>query len=257
MAMTEHYAVLMDLPLVNDPRAAKVGRYKLRFEREMPSRFGVIPRYGRGEDIRWFEADPCYIYHSINAWEDGDEVVMDTCRVVKPEPRSDRDGPLAQMLTYLRLDAHVHRYRFNLVTGATREEVVDDDNAEFPSIHQGMLGQRTRYAYTMHISPEKTLLFDGLTKYDLQAGGKETYWFGDGRWGSEAPFAPRAGATDEDDGYLVSYVYDEREGRSEVAVLDARDVTAGPLCTIKLPVRVPIGFHATWIGGERLPGASA
>jgi carotenoid cleavage dioxygenase len=262
MAITERHSILMDLPLVNDPRAARVGRFKLFFDAGMPSRFGVIPRYGTAGDVRWFEAKPCFIYHSVNAWEEGDEIVMDVCRVCKPEPRTDLEGPLAQMLAYLRLDAHLHRYRFDLRTGATREESLDDENSEFPSINNGLLGRRTRFAYNMHISPEKTLLFDGLTKYDLAGGRSDTYWFGDGRWGSEAPFAPRAGTLGsaeaaEDDGYLVSYVYDEREGRSEVAVLDARDVTAGPVCTIKLPVRVPIGFHATWVPGERLPGGSA
>ena len=54
-----------------------------------------------------------------------------------------------------------------------------------------------------------------------------------------------------------SRTYDEREQRSDVEILDARDVTAGPLCTIRLPVRVPLGFHATWVPGERLPGGSA
>ena len=75
--------------------------------------------------------------------------------------------------------------------------------------------------------------------------------------GIEAPSRRDPGATEEDDGYLVSYVYDEREGRSEVEVLDARDVSAGALCRIKLPARVPIGFHATWVPGEKLPGGSA
>jgi carotenoid cleavage dioxygenase-like enzyme len=161
------------------------------------------------------------------------------------------------MLSYLRLDAHLHRYRFDLRTGATREEVVDDDNSEFPSINLGMVGHRTRFAYGMHISPEKTLLFDGLMKYDVDDGSSETHWFGDGRWGSEAPFAPRPGSTVEDEGYLISYVYDEREGRSDVEVLDAQDVAGGALCRIKLPVRVPLGFHATWVPGERLPRGSA
>ena len=118
-----------------------------------------------------------------------------------------------------------------------------------------MVGQKTSYAYTMHISPEKTLLFDGLMKYDVDQAASETYWYGDGRWGSEAPFAPRPGSTDEDDGYLLSYVYDERENRSDVEVLDARDVTAGPLCTIRLPVRVPLGFHATGCPASGCPAA--
>src|SRR4051812_25277794 len=251
MAITEHPAGLMDLPLLNDPRAAAVGRFKLSFERDMPSRFGVLPRYG-GEP-RWFEADPYFIYHVVNAWEEGDEIVMDVCRVKRPEPRSDLDGPLAQMLTYLRLDACMHRYRFDLRSGACREEQRDDENAEFPSMHQGLVGAPSRWAYAMHISPETTLLFDGLVKYDLHSGATETHWFGDGRWGSEAPFAPRPGATEEDDGWLVSYVYDEAAGRSEVCVLDARDVAGGPVARVKLPVRVPIGFHATWVPGEQLP----
>jgi carotenoid cleavage dioxygenase-like enzyme len=257
MAITENHAILMDLPLYNDREAARAGRFKLFFDRDVPSRFGVIPRYGGPEDIRWFEADPCFIYHSVNAYEHDGEVVLEACRVKQPEPRSDLEGPLAQVLSYLRLDAHVHRYRFDLSTGRAREEVVDDDNSEFPSVNLGTVGRRARYAYNMHISLEKSLLFDGLVKYDVESGGSETYWFGDGRWGSEAPFAPRPGAVAEDDGYLLSYVYDEREGRSDVEVLDAQAVASGPLCTIRLPVRVPLGFHATWVPGERLPGGSA
>jgi carotenoid cleavage dioxygenase len=257
MAITENHAILMDLPLYADPAAARAGRLKLFFDREMPSRFGVIPRYGSPEQLRWFEADPCFIYHSVNAWEDGDEIVLDVCRTKHTELDSEAEGPLGQLLRYLRLDAYMHRYRFDMRTGATREEVMDDANSEFPSIHQGRVGQKTSYAYNMHISPEKTLLFDGLMKYEVDSGSSETYWFGDGRWGSEAPFAPRPGSVDEDDGYLVSYVYDEAEQRSDVEILDARDITAGPIATVRLPVRVPIGFHATWIPGERLPGGSA
>jgi carotenoid cleavage dioxygenase-like enzyme len=257
MAITERYSILMDLPLVNDPGAARAGRFKLFFDRDMPSRFGVIPRHGRSQDVRWFEAEPCFIYHTVNAREEGDEIVLDVCRVNRPEPRSDLDGPLAQMLSYLRLDAHLHRYRFDLRTGATREEMLDDANSEFPSINQTVVGRPSRFAYNMHISPESTLLFDGLMKYDTSTGAAQTHWFGEGRWGSEAPFAPRPDARAEDDGYVVSYVYDEREGCSEVEVLDASDVTAGPVCRVKLPLRVPIGFHATWVPGERLPGGSA
>jgi carotenoid cleavage dioxygenase-like enzyme len=257
MAITEHYSILMDLPLVNDPAAARAGRFKLFFDREMPSRFAVLPRHGSAGDVRWFEADPCFIYHTVNAREEGDEIVLDVCRVKQPEPRTDLDGPLAQMLSYLRLDAHLHRYRFDLRTGRTTEQMIDDENSEFPSINQALVGRPSRFAYNMHISPESTLLFDGLMKYDTDTGAAETHWFGDGRWGSEAPFAPRPDARAEDDGYLVSYVYDEREGRSEVEVLDAADVTAGPVCRVRLPARVPIGFHATWVPGERLPGGSA
>jgi carotenoid cleavage dioxygenase len=255
MAATENYSILMDLPLVNDREALRQGRHKIVFDSDLPARYGVIPRHGSADEIRWFEADPCYVYHSINAWEEGDEIVLDLCRVTKPEPREEAVGPLAKMLSYLRLDAHLYRYRFNVVTGVTTEGYIDDDNTEFPTMDTTRLGVPTRYAYNMRISPEPTLLFDGIVKYDTTTGATDRHWFGPGRWGSEAPFAPRSNAIDrdEDDGYIVSFVQDETAGRSEVVVLDAKDIAAGPVARVLLPGRVPIGFHAVWVRNDQLP----
>jgi carotenoid cleavage dioxygenase len=253
MAITANHSILMDLPLVADPVAAKQGRHKIMFDNTMPARFGVIPRHGAGREVRWFEADPCYVYHSVNAWEEGEEVVLDLCRVTKPAPRGDAVGSLAKMLSYLRLDAHLYRYRFNLRTGATAESYLDDDNTEFPTMDTRRLGRPTRYAYNMRISAEPTLLFDGIVKYDTTTGATDRHWFGERRWGAEAPFAPRPGGTAEDDGWLVSFVHDEIAGRSEVVILDASDLAAGPVARVLLPARVPIGFHATWVRGDQLP----
>lgn len=253
MAATERHSILMDLPLVNDPEAARKGRHKIAFRSDLPARFGVIPRHGGGEQIRWFEAESCYIYHSINAWEEGEEIILDVCRVSKPAPRADAVGPLAKMLSYLRLDAHLYRYRFNLRTGATKEAALDDDNTEFPTMNLGRLGQHSRFAYAMRISPEPTLLFDGIVKYDTETGKQDRHWFGARRWGSEAPFAPRPDTGIEDDGYVVSFVHDEETDRSEVVVLDAADLAAGPVARVLLPARVPLGFHATWVRGDQLP----
>lgn len=252
MAITDNYAILMDLPLVQDMEAARAGRHKLTFDRNLPARFGVLPRYGTGDQIRWFEASSCYIYHVVNAWEEGEEIVMDVCRVQRPQPRADAHTPLAKMLSYLRLDAQLHRYRFDLRTGACTEGQLDDGNIEFPSIDTRQVGQRNRYSYNVHISPESTLLFDGLVRYDNLTDTKTEHFFGPGRWGSEAPFAPRDGASGADDGYLVTFVQDEREGRSELDIFDAADLAAGPVARVLLPQRVPLGFHATWIRADQL-----
>lgn len=254
MAITEDYAILMDLPLLQDAEAARQGRHKLVFERSLPSRFGVIPRRGHGSQIRWFEASPCYIYHVVNAWQAGDEILLDVCRVKRPEPNPERTGRLSAMLQYLRLDAQLWRYRFNLVTGATSEGPCDDDNTEFPSIDARMVGKANRYAYNVHISPEETLRFDGLIRYDLLTGQRQEHRFGPGRWGSEAPFAPRSADSAEDDGYVVTFVQDEGAGRSEVAIFDAADIAGGPVGRVLLPQRVPLGFHACWIPAEQLAG---
>src|SRR3569833_857675 len=253
MAITEHHAVLMDLPLVQDLEAAKQARHKLRFDRSMPSRFGVLPRNKNGSQIKWFDASPCYIYHVVNAWEEGEEVILDVCRVRQPAPRADAHTPLAKMLSYLRHDAQLHRYRFNLRTGACHEAALDDANTEFPTVDSRRVGRGNRYSYAVHISPESTLKIDGLVRYDNLAGSKTEYRFGPGRWGSEAPFAPRDGvAADSADGYLVTFVQDEREGRSELDIFDAADLAAGPVARVLLPQRVPLGFHATWVRADQL-----
>ncbi|MGH2829541.1 MAG: carotenoid oxygenase family protein [Actinomycetota bacterium] len=252
MAITQNYAILMDLPLVNDPQAMREGRHKIVFDRGTPARFGVIGRHGRGDQIRWFEASPCYVYHSVNAWEEGDEVVLDVCRVTRPAPPGEALGPLARMLAYLRLDAQLYRYRFDMRTGATREEYLDDEDVEFPTMNLGLLGKPSRYAYTMRISPNPTFMFDGIVKYDMGKQSSERYPFGEARWGSEAPFAPRPNAVAEDDGYLVSFVHDENTGRSEVVILDAANIAAGPVGRVLLPVRVPLGFHALWVREDQL-----
>jgi carotenoid cleavage dioxygenase len=252
MAITHNHAILMDLPLYQDLDAARQGRYKLTFNRELPSRFGVIPRRGQAHEIRWFEARPCYIYHVVNAWEDGDEIVMDVCRVSRPAPAGN-GSPLARMISYLKLDARMYRYRFNLRTGQTSEGYLDaDHNTEFPSIDARATGHPTRYAYNASLADAETNLFNGVVRYDNLTGAKETYFYGPGIYGSETPFAPRDGSAAEDDGYLVTFVTDERENRSEVQILHAARISEGPVARVLLPQRVPLGFHATWVRSEQL-----
>lgn len=253
MAITLNYSILHDLPLMADPEAAKAGRHKILFDRETPARFGIIPRYGASDTIRWFEAKPCYIYHTINAWEEGDEVIMDCCRVRRPAPPKTAVSRLEKMLSYLRLDARIYRYRFNLRTGQTTEYELDDVNTEFPTINTAVLGQKSRYAYNVSLTNDKTLLFDGIVKYDTEKDSSERFSFGNGRYGSEAPFAARPNPTSEDDGYLLSFIYDEREDRSELLILDAQNITDGPVARVIIPQRIPYGFHACWVPGERLP----
>ena len=250
MAFTPRYSLLMDLPLFWDPELLARGIHKVSYFPHLPSRFAIVPRYGKAGEVRWFETSPCYIYHVVNAWEEGEDIVMDACRVVGPEPKSTRgEGELARMRAFLRLEAELYRWRFNLATGAAREERLDDQRTEWPTIHRGKMGRRTRYAYSSLVPH-----FEGLVKYDLERKTSERYLFGPGRAANACPFAPRVGACDEDDGYLVAFVSDADGGdRGEVVILSAKDIAAGPIGRVKIPQRVPVGFHALWIPGEQLP----
>ena len=249
IGMTPNYSVLHDFPVfVNEELFRKTGKRVPLFHREVPTRYGVIPRFGAGTDVRWFEFEPCYMLHVVNTWEEGDWVVMVGCRTADPSLKPDPlDGNIAAMLSFLKLQANLYCWRMNLRTGETREGALDDLNAEFPKIAASGIGVKNRFSYHQYIPIEIPATFEALVKYDIQTGASERYEYGDGVFGSEAPFAPRAGAVDEDDGYLVTITTDRHDWKSYCIVLDAKDIARGPLAKIELPTRVPAGFHATWI----------
>ncbi len=248
LAITQNHTILLDLPLGWDPQAMRKGKRKIAFDDTTPSRFGIMPRDSDGTDVRWFECPPCYIYHTINAWEEGDEVVLIACRVDNPMPTGDWAGEVPR-LYFLQLQPFLHKWRFNLVTGDVKEERLDDRPSEFPRMNDDLLGVPTRYSYNPRIASEPQLMFDGVIKYDTQSGTSEAYDYGAHRFGGEVVFAPRDTGESEDDGWLMTFVHDRRAGRSDFVVLDARDVSAGPVATVELPVRVPPGFHACWVPG--------
>jgi len=95
-------------------------------------------------------------------------------------------------------------------------------------------------------------LFDGIIKYDFNNGKSQTHEYGKGRYGGEAVFVPRPHGKAEDDGWLLSYVYDTTEDSSELVVVNAQDVNSQPVARVLIPQRVPYGFHGTWVSQEQL-----
>ncbi len=256
MAFTENYSILIDLPLFWDEELLKSGRHAARFHPSIPTRFAILPRYGSPTEIRWFDAAPTYVLHWMNAWEEGSEIIVDGYFQENPQPEPLKEAPPAyrQMLAYL--DQHsmrpkLHRWRFNLKSGETVEERLDDRILEFGSYNQLYSGKRSRYLYSTTAKPG-WFLFTGVVKHDFKTGDSTSVEFGEERYGSEAPFAPRLGAKDEDDGYIVSFVTDMKANRSECIVLDAKDIAAGPVCRVMLPHRISSGTHATWASHEEI-----
>ncbi|WP_417469070.1 carotenoid oxygenase family protein [Maricaulis sp.] len=263
MAFSKNYSIFADLPLFWDPAALANGRHATRFHRDMPTRFAIVPRYGSPDQIKWFEADPTYVLHWMNAWEEGDEVILDgyfqeqpvpdALEVNHPDPRM---GHLMAFVDENSFKPKLHRWRFNMKTGACTEGHLDDRILEFGSFNQEHAGTKARYAYSTTTKPG-WFLFTGAVKHDYETGQSQSLSFGEGRFGSEAPFAPRVGAVDEDDGYLVSFITDMNEDRSECVLVDCKNFEAGPVCRIILPHRISSGTHATWADGPRLRAAQA
>ena len=258
MTFSENWSILNDLPVFWDAELLKRDIHATRLHAGVPSRFALVPRHG-GEP-RWFEAAPTYVLHFLNAYEHGDEVIVDGYFQENPTP-----GPIENADGYGHLMAFVdehsflprlHRWRFNLADGTTREERLDDRTLEFGTINQKFAGHPYRYAYSTTTKPG-WFLFTGFVKHDLVTGESWSVKLAEGRYASESPFAPRIGATDEDDGYLVSFVIDENRGTSECILIDCKNFEAGPVCRIALPHKISSGTHAHWTDRAVLRSSTA
>ncbi|MFZ1028299.1 MAG: carotenoid oxygenase family protein [Limnoraphis robusta] len=244
-AITENYTIFMDLPLTFRPERMQRGEPPMMFERETPSRFGIVPRHGDNSQVKWFECPSCFIFHTLNAYEQGDEVVLIACRmeattVLSMTSEENADIPL------------LYRWRFNLKTGEVKQEQLGDTPAEFPVINNQFTGRQNRYGYAGKIAPVEVPLFEGINKYDFENNSCEVHLFGEGRFGGEAVFAARSDDSTEDAGWLVTFVYDENEQQSELVIVDAQNITAEPVARVIIPQRVPYGFHGTWVSQEQL-----
>jgi carotenoid cleavage dioxygenase len=257
MAFTENYAILNDCPLFWEPELLAKGAYASRFHPELPLRIGVLPRRGAGSEIRWFEADPTYVLHWVNAYEEGDEIVLDGFFQQNPEPADTGDGGYYQrMFRFLALDrmgSRLHRWRLNLVTGGVREERLTDTITEFGVLDNSRAGLDYRYAYAA-TGVEGWFLFDGYVRHDVRTGAEERVSLPEGVYGSEPALAPRTGSTGADDGYLVTLITDMNEDRSECLIFDAARLSDGPVARVALPERISSGTHATWAAGGSIPG---
>ena len=261
MAVTEHYSILHDLPLFHEEEALKLGRHKVAFYPDVPTRFGVMPRLGASDSIRWFDFTPCFVYHVVNSWEDGDWVVMVGCRYM---PALDAQGQIdpvrtARDVAELVMHARLWVWRMNMATGATKEHVLDPDrNVEFPTFNSRLTGRRTRFGYLVDHSEKKTLQWYGIRKYDLDTGESLGSWSDDPQnsWYSEPWFAAADNPQSEDHGYIISFQWNEALSRETLDIFDARDLSAGPVAQVQIPHRIPLGFHACWMAADRMKAAA-
>lgn len=263
-AITENYSIFMDLPLLFRPKEmVKNGEFIYKFDPTKKARFGILQRYEKDEkNIRWFELPNCFIFHNANAWEEGDEVILITCRLENPDLDKVNGHQNEKLENF---GNELYEMRFNMKTGAASQKQLSVSAVDFPRINESYTGRKQRYVYcTMLDSIAKVT---GIIKFDLHAepesgkkqlevGGNVTgiYDLGPGRYGSEAVFVPKKPGVsgEEDDGYLIFFVHDENTGKSEVNVIDAKTMSPDPVAVVELPNRVPYGFHAFFVNEEQL-----
>jgi carotenoid cleavage dioxygenase len=210
-----------------------------------PARIGVMPREGNNADVRWFDIEPCYVYHPLNAYSvtrDGAEIlILDVVRYARMFDR-DRRGPGETPPT-------LDRWTVNLATGAVAMECRDDRSQEFPRINETLLGRRHRYGYTVGIDggfvdQGASPMSSSLYKHDYETGSARTAPLDPDLLIGEMSFIPNPAANAEDDGILMGYGYHRGQDEGQLVLLDAQ--TLESVATVHLPQRVPMGFHGNW-----------
>jgi len=238
IAFTEKYVLVFDLPTVFNLEAAMSGAsLPYYWDNNYDARIGLLPREGNAEDVQWISIDPCYIFHPMNAYDDGDTVVLDAARHARMFDR-ERRGPSEGPPT-------LDRWRLNTTTGKSTHQRIDDRPQEFPRINENLISQSYRFGYTAgigHHFAQDTLIKVDLHNNTTQARN-DTSRYGYG----EPVFIPRQGSTSEDDGYVMALRLDTETQTSDLAVFDAQAFTDDPIAVVSLPVRVPNGFHGNWI----------
>ncbi len=218
-----------------------------------PARIGVMPREGGNADVRWFEIEPCYVYHPLNAYSEmrggpqtsSEVLVLDVVRYSRMFDR-DRRGPGDTPPT-------LDRWTVNLATGAVATETRDDRSQEFPRINESRLGAEHRFGYTVgfdYVGDGATDLPTGLYKHDYATGSVQVAALDPDLVVGEMCFVPNPSASPatqaEDDGVLMGYGYHRGRQEGQLLILDAQALE--PMATVHLPQRVPIGFHGNWAG---------
>mmetsp|Transcript_37219 Transcript_37219/g.46554 ORF Transcript_37219/g.46554 Transcript_37219/m.46554 type:complete len:294 (-) Transcript_37219:223-1104(-) len=264
----KNFSILSDLAVQFDEKVLAKGGFKNVTCRK-PCHFVIIPRYGKTEDIRFFEVKKTFVLHFLNAYESVDPhnghaiITLDGYRQCaydgpmerKPDMSWQNEVPEKYHKIFPTLGGldvlvcKLWRWKFDLTTGKTCWEGPLDDKvdrcAEFGVINQAVAGCPHRFAYSCTLKPGWFLL-TGFVKHDVVDGTSSSYEFGSNRFCSEPAFAPRNNPKSEDDGYLVTFVTDMNNKTSEFVMIDARDVEAGPVCRLKLPHRISSGTHACW-----------
>ncbi len=243
-AITARYIVVMDLPLTLSMRTVLAGHgFPYRWNEKHPARIGLLPRDGEAEDIRWFPLDPCFVFHTANAYDlpDG-RVVLDVVaydRMFAGDNLAPDEQPRG-----------LERWTIDPKTGTVEQRAIDLAPQELPTIDERRTGLPYRYAYALGLPAEPTETLVGeapLIKHDLDRGTRQLHAFGPGRIAGEFIFVPRSSSANEDDGWLMGFVIDADGQSTALEMLDARHVEAAPIASIRIPHRVPPGIHGAWL----------
>jgi carotenoid cleavage dioxygenase-like enzyme len=235
MALTERFLVLVLAPLYFDLRAAMSGGSLLSWRPEDGTRIALVPR--SGGPVVWSHTDTFWCWHAANAFDDG-QVVLDYVEWTQP-------GGLVPG----RAEGALARATIDPRTGEVGRELLDRGTMELPRIDDRLIGGRHERIALVGVTGRRRLVggdHDALNFFDTRSGERVQWDAGDLAVG-EPVFAPRPGTLDVDQGWWVTFATNRGNGESWFLVLSAAEPGRGPVARVRIPTRVPLGLHGSWL----------
>ena len=246
--VTERHVLFPILPLTGSLERAMRGAPPFAWEPDLGAHVGILPRGAPAGAIRWFRASSRYVFHVMNAWEDGARIHADVAQYEQAPLFPFADG---RMPDPARSQARLCRWTFDLDgnSDAFASTYIDDLVSEFPRLDQRYAGLPYRHGYyACHRGSGSDL--NAIAHIDHATGRRALHVLPDGDATSEPVFVPRAPDAAEGDGFLLAVIWREAEKRSDLVVLDAGAVDRAPLATAQLSHRVPFGFHGNFVAAN-------
>ena len=246
--VTDEHILFPIMPLTGSMERAMTGAPVYAWEPDKGVHIGIMPRNGTPADMKWFEGDPSFMFHPMNAYTDGNKIVGEVCEFEEaplfPLPDGTPGDPSKAV-------PRLTRWTFDLAdnTNSYKTERLNDIACEFPRLDERFTGRKYRYGYmACDTNPEwKVGGFNGIARYDHETDKLEVYDVGDGCATNEPVFVPKSANSPEGEGFLLANIYDANRKATHLVILDAENVSAGPLAKAYLDHRVPFGFHGNWM----------
>ncbi|XP_073155495.1 9-cis-epoxycarotenoid dioxygenase NCED2, chloroplastic-like [Henckelia pumila] len=248
-AITENFVVIPDQQVVFKLQEMIKGGSPVIYDRNKISRFGILSKNARNaDDMTWIECPETFCFHLWNAWEEPETdeiVVIGSCMTPPDSIFNECDQNLKSVLSEIRLNLKTGESKKRPIINSSEEQI----NLEAGMVNRNRLGRKTRHAYLAIAEPWPKV--SGFAKVDLFTGKVEKFIYGECKYGGEPFFVPNETKSErEDDGYILTFVHDENAWESELQIINA--MTLKLEGCVKLPSRVPYGFHGTFVSCKDL-----
>jgi carotenoid cleavage dioxygenase len=247
--ITDEWVVFPFFPLITDETVIKQGGPYYQWCPNQEVHVALVPRYGKAEDIRWFRGPAASAGHMLNAVREGSKIHLDLCLYEGncfpffPTPEGENVPGVPPFLTRMTFDLERNDDSF------TKERLMNV-SCEMPKTDDRYQGRPYRYGYMICYRSQDGSSATG--RLDLKTGELDVWSPGPGDSVQECQFVPRSSDAPEGDGWLLVPVSRVSRSRSDLVILDAQNLAAGPVATVRLPVKVRATFHGTWVPAETL-----